>query len=50
MKLSEAYLTKWKNKNWLNDKKERMKKMEKLRHMDWALTHEPSSLKIKSVE
>ena len=50
MKLSEAYLNKWKKKNQLYDRKERMKATEKLRHMDWALTHDPHSLKLKSVK
>ena len=37
--------------NWLNDRKEKIVTTEKLRHMDWALTHEPTSLNLnKSIE
>ena len=50
MKLSGAELTKWQKKKQLNDRKERMKTTENPRHMDWALTHEPHSLKLKSVK
>ena len=33
-----------------NDKKESMETTEKMRHVEWALMHEPSPMKLKLVE